>query len=101
VLGPRLPFGTRLRVRAWGAVTLTDRGMSDDKLICSAHSLTLAERRNVLRFFRFYARCKALLNPLAPPPGSQCLRGLVRGVPWRSPAPNPLREPWRGPRTNF
>ena len=40
VLGPRLPFGTRLRVRAWGAVTLTDRGMSDDKLICSAHALT-------------------------------------------------------------
>lgn len=33
VLGPRLPFGTRLWVRAWGAVTLTDRGMSDDKLI--------------------------------------------------------------------
>lgn len=55
VLGPRLPFGTRLRVRAWGAVTLTDRGMSDDKLICSAHALTPAERRNVLRFFRFFS----------------------------------------------
>ena len=34
VLGPRLPFGTRLRVPAWGAVTLTDRGLADDKLIC-------------------------------------------------------------------
>jgi len=39
VLGPRLPRGTRTRVKAWGAVTLTDRGMSDDKLICSAHPL--------------------------------------------------------------
>ena len=32
VLGPRLPFATRIRVTAWAAVTLTDRGMSDDKL---------------------------------------------------------------------
>jgi len=57
VLGPRLPLGTRLRVRAWGAVTLTDRGMSDDKLICSAQPLQPSERQNVLRFFGFYARC--------------------------------------------
>ena len=26
VLGPRLSLGTRIRVKAWGAVTLTDRG---------------------------------------------------------------------------
>jgi inorganic pyrophosphatase len=62
VLGPRLPLGTRLRVKAWGAVTLTDRGMSDDKLICCAHAPSAAEIGAVLRFFRFYARCKALLN---------------------------------------
>ncbi len=36
VLGPRLQAGTLLRIKAWGAVTLTDRGMSDDKLVCSA-----------------------------------------------------------------
>src|SRR6185295_14422803 len=35
VLGPRLPFGSRSRVPAWGAVMLTDRGMTDDKLVCS------------------------------------------------------------------
>src|SRR5690348_15242722 len=35
ILGPRLPVGTRMRVKAWGAVILTDRGMTDDKLICS------------------------------------------------------------------
>src|SRR5262245_8964442 len=62
VLGPRLAAGTRLRVRAWDAVTLTDRGLQDDKLICSAHPLTVLERANVLRFFHFYARCKGLLN---------------------------------------
>ena len=37
VLGPRLPLGAHVRVMAWGAVILTDRGMTDDKLICSNH----------------------------------------------------------------
>ena len=62
VLGRRLPYGTRLRVKAWGAVTLTDRGMSDDKLVCSSQRPSEAECREVLRFFHFYARCKSLLN---------------------------------------
>jgi inorganic pyrophosphatase len=36
VLGPRLPLGTQLGVKAWGAVILTaDRGMTDDKLVCT------------------------------------------------------------------
>src|SRR5258706_15549575 len=35
VLGPRIPRGAQTRVRAWGAVILTDRGMTDDKLICT------------------------------------------------------------------
>src|SRR5205809_3476648 len=38
VLGKRIAYGTRLRVIAWGAVSLTDRGLSDGKLICSEHS---------------------------------------------------------------
>lgn len=62
VLGPRLRYGTRLRTRAWGAVTLTDRGLSDDKLICGDHRPSPAAIHAVLRFFHFYARCKALLN---------------------------------------
>ena len=62
VLGPRLPRGTRLTVEARGAVILTDRGMTDDKVICSDHPLSARERRNVLRFFRFYAKCKGILN---------------------------------------
>jgi inorganic pyrophosphatase len=76
VLGPRLPLGTRLRLPAWGAVTLTDRGLSDDKLICSAHPPSAAEIRRVLRFFRFYARCKALLNLLRRRPGRNACDGL-------------------------
>src|SRR3982750_3943275 len=62
VLGPRLTAGTRIHIAAWGAVTLPDRGMSDDELVCSDHPPTDWQRRNVLRFFHFYAACKALLN---------------------------------------
>ena len=62
VLGTRLARGTRLRVPAWGAVTLADRGLFDDKLICSLQPVTAAQRAAVLRFFDVYARCKALLN---------------------------------------
>src|SRR5574337_1120710 len=39
-----------------------DRGMVDDKLICCHVPVTDIERERVLRFFRFYAKCKALLN---------------------------------------
>ncbi len=62
VLGRRLSYGTRLRVKAWGAVTLTDRGMADDKLVCSSNCPSDEECREVVRFFHFYARCKGLLN---------------------------------------
>jgi inorganic pyrophosphatase len=75
VLGPRLPFGTRLRVRAWGAVTLTDRGLADDKLICSAQAPSARQIAQLLRFFGFYARCKALRNTLRRRPGRNACDG--------------------------
>ena len=62
VLGPRLPFGATVKLAAWGAVTLVDRGISDDKLICSTTPVTNADRKALLRFFGFYALCKRLLN---------------------------------------
>ncbi len=62
VLGPRLRRGARVTVQAFGAVGLTDRGMYDDKLICSHHPLGRRERFLVLFFFKIYAKCKALLN---------------------------------------
>ncbi|WP_313953308.1 inorganic diphosphatase [Accumulibacter sp.] len=75
VLGPRLPVGARIRVKAWGAVTQTDRGMVDDKLVCSAHMPTPAEKAFVLRFFAFYARCKGLLNLMRGRPGRNACDG--------------------------
>lgn len=62
VLGTRLPFGTHIRVKVWGAVILTDRGRTDDKLICSDRPISVAERQDVLKFFRCYAKCKGVLN---------------------------------------
>ena len=75
VLGPRLPFGACIRVKAWGAVTLIDRGLSDDKLVCSASAVTPSQQRGVLRFFRLYARCKGLLNVLRRRPGRNACEG--------------------------
>ena len=100
VLGPRLALGARVRVKAWGAVTLTDRGMCDDKLVCSAVGVTPSQRRKVLRFFRLYARCKGLLNVLRRRPGRNACDG------WRSAASalaraRPRTATWRGPPVDF
>ena len=75
ILGPRLPRGTRVRIQAWGAVTLTDRGMSDDKLVCAERVPTARQRRNVLRFFRLYAKCKGVLNWWRSRPGRNACDG--------------------------
>jgi inorganic pyrophosphatase len=100
VLGPRLPFGTRTRIKAWGAVILTDRGMVDDKLICSHSPLDATERRRVLRFFHFYAKCKRLLNVWRRRPGRNACEGwcearqaLVRA--------RPRDHSWHGPPIEF
>ena len=42
--------------------SLKNRDTLDDKLVCCAHRPSEAEVQAVLRFFRFYARCKGLLN---------------------------------------
>jgi inorganic pyrophosphatase len=100
VLGPRLALETRIRVAAWGAVTLTDRGMSDDKLICSTHPLDEAERRNVLRFFRFYAKCKGLLNIWRRRPGRNACDGWIDAAEALARA-RPRDGAWRGPPVEF
>jgi inorganic pyrophosphatase len=96
VLGPRLPLGAHTQVRAWGAVTLTDRGMSDDKLICSAQPITDRQRRRVLRFFRFYAKCKALLNFVRRRPGRNACEGWCDASAAIARA-RPRDDAWRGP----
>lgn len=100
VLGPRLPPGTRIRVKARGAVTLSDRGMSDDKLICSDQPLSPSERRKVLRFFRFYARCKGLLNVWRRRPGRNACEGWCEAGQALARA-RPRGDAWRGPPVDF
>jgi len=100
VLGPRLQVGTLLRIKAWGAVTLTDRGLSDDKLVCSPYPLSEAQKRNVLRFFGFYARCKGLLNILRRRPGRNACDGWLE-APQALGRAQPRDESWRGPPVPF
>lgn len=77
VLGPRLPRGTRVRVKPWGAIAMTDRGMVDDKLICSQQPVSPEERQRLLRFFRLYAKCKGLLNMWRRRPGRNACEGWL------------------------
>jgi inorganic pyrophosphatase len=100
VLGPRLRVGTRLRIPAWGAVTLTDRGMADDKLICRHGPVSALERQRVLRFFRFYARCKGLLNWWRHRPGRNACDGWCQAGEALARA-RPRDEAWQGPPVGF
>ena len=100
VLGPRLAAGTRIRSLAWGAVILADRGMTDDKLVCAAQAPTEKQRRAVLRFFAFYARCKRLLNFWRGSPGRNACDGWCEAAEAIARAdPIPERRP--GPRVGF
>ena len=100
VLGPRLRLGTRLTVAAWGAVTLTDRGMTDDKLVCSDMAPSASQRRRVLRFFRFYAKCKGLLNIWRGRPGRNACEGWCEADAALARA-RPRDETWQGPDVPF
>jgi inorganic pyrophosphatase len=75
VLGPRLPRGKIVNVFAHGAVGLTDRGMYDDKLICSKRPLTVWQRYGVLIFFHIYGLSKRLLNLYRGRPGPTFCNG--------------------------
>jgi inorganic pyrophosphatase len=100
VLGPRLALGSQVMVKAWGAVILTDRGMTDDKLICSDHPVSSAERRVVLAFFHFYAKCKGLLNLWRRRPGRNACRGWCAAADAIARA-RPRDESWHGPPVEF
>ena len=100
VLGPRLPLGARVRVRAWGAVTLTDRGMSDDKLICSTSPIGPREQRRMVQFFRLYARCKGLLNWWRGRPGRNGCDGWIdAGLALKRASPR--GDGWPRPKVGF
>lgn len=100
VLGSRLRLGTRIKVTAWGAVTLTDRGMTDDKLVCSDRPPSPSQRGKVLQFFRFYAKCKGLLNLLRRRPGRNACEGWCEADTALARA-RPRDERWHGPTVEF
>ena len=100
VLGPRLPAGRRLRVKAWGAITLRDRGMVDDKLVCSHEPLDPGQRRRLLRFFGFYALCKGMLNFVRRRPGRNACEGWLEANTALARA-RPREASWRGPKVPF
>lgn len=95
VLGPRLRLGQRTRLRAWGAVTLRDRGMVDDKLICGIEPPSPAARQRVLLFFHLYARCKAVLNFWRRRPGRNACEGWCSAADALARA-RPLTGGWDG-----
>ena len=101
VLGPRLRRGTRVRVKAFGAVGLTDRGMYDDKLICSRRPLTRGQERLILGFFSIYARCKWLLNLLRGRPGRNACEGWCDAESAIARARPRPRDGWEGPTVPF
>jgi inorganic pyrophosphatase len=100
VLGRRLRPGTRLRLPAWGAVVQRDRGMVDHKLVCSTEPLDEATRRGVLRFFRFYAVSKGLLNLLRGQPGRNACEGWIEASDALACA-RPRTASWREPAVKF
>ena len=100
VLGPRLSAGTSVTVKAWGAISLTDRGMSDDKLVCGPDRLSESEKQRVIRFFDFYAKCKGLLNVWRRRPGRNACDGWLDAAEAIGRA-RPRDESWRGPPVPF
>jgi inorganic pyrophosphatase len=101
VLGPRLPAGSRISVRAYGAVGLADRGLYDDKLVCAAEPPSGWQRLLVILFFRIYGRAKGLLNLLRGRPGRTAYVGWFPASDAIARA-QPLRPgEWRGPRVPF
>jgi inorganic pyrophosphatase len=100
VLGPRLARGSRLRIRAWGAISLADRGLSDDKLICSTQPVTDRQRRWLLRFFAAYAGAKAVLNLWRGRSGRNACDGWCEATVAIDRA-RPRDASWRGPPIEF
>ncbi len=97
VLGRRIPRGGRVTVKAFAAVGLTDRGLYDDKLICSHTPLRWWQKPMLLVFFNFYSQCKWVLNLLRGRGGRNACEGwadaesaIARAIPraavnWKGP----------------
>jgi inorganic pyrophosphatase len=105
LLGPRLKPGTEVAAYACGAVRLQDRGLYDDKLICTVTPLDAARleqaKRVTLAFFRVYGWGKRLLNLWRGRPGRTALVGWVSAErAWRCSRPRSCLE-WQRPPVPF
>lgn len=100
VLGPRLAAGALVTVPARGAVGLTDRGIYDDKLVCSRQSLVQSQQRAIVTFFTWYAGCKRLLNLWRGRPGVTRCEGW-QAVDAALARAEPRHAQWRGPRVPY
>jgi inorganic pyrophosphatase len=74
--------------------------MMDDKLVCSDEPLSPSQRRKVLRFFRFYAKCKGLLNVWRRRPGRNACEGWC-GAAQALARARPRDNTWQGPPVDF
>ena len=101
VLGPRLRAGTGVKVQAFGAVGMADRGMYDDKLICASRPLSGWQRFRVRLFFRFYARSKGLLNWFRGSPGHTAYVGWFDARDAIARARRARPDEWSGPTVPF
>lgn len=66
-----------------GRVCFVDAGLQDDKWICGEAPPTEAERRELARFFRTYARVKRLLGPARRIRSGQAGETRFEGLEWR------------------
>ena len=73
VLGPTLKAGDRVEARRVGVVRFLDRGLKDDKIVCSMRGrLSASERASISAFFTVYAAYKTLRYALAGRPHPVC-----------------------------
>ena len=101
VLGPRMPRGKAVTVVAHDAVGLTDRGMYDDKIICSDKPLGTGKRRLILMFFHIYTLSKRILNFYRGRSGRTTCNGWVSVSSAIARATPRKDTSWNGPRIPF
>ncbi|WP_295881757.1 inorganic diphosphatase [uncultured Thiohalocapsa sp.] len=105
LLGPRLPAGSVVAAFACGAVRFQDRGLFDDKLICTSIPLDARSAEGArwvaLACFRVYGFAKGLLNLWRGRPGRTRVSAWVSAErAWRCSRPRSCLE-WDGPPVPF
>lgn len=100
VLGPRLARGTRIEIAAIGAIGLSERGLYDDKLICSDRPISLHRHRQIVVFFHLYGVAKRVLNILRRQRGGSHCWGWDDAAAALARA-RPRDAGWRGPTLPF